>query len=244
MPFAVIQFVFLFTLFASVVQADTLKLTSLRWPPYSDSELKNSGASVAVVRAALEVMGHDLEVTFFPWPRAVRTAMAEPSYQGYFPEYWYETEDFIFSNAIGHGPLGFLENRQRPVPWFSLEDLQAFRLGVVQDYVNTPELDALIAAGQINTETVVSDSINILMVAHRRVDLAVIDPNVFHFLMDHDRALTELKPTVQMNPRLLTTKQLFVALRNTPEGRRWTDIINQGLLKIDVERIMAEHGIR
>lgn len=244
MSIAPTLFVFLLAFLSALSHADTLKLTSLSWPPYSDRELKGNGASVAVVRAALNAMGHDLEITFFPWQRAVRTAMTDPSYQGYFPEYWYQTEDFIFSEPIGQGPLGLLESPQRPIEWFTLQDLYPFHLGVVQDYVNTPELDAQIQAGRISTETVVSDRINILMVAHQRVDIAVIDPNVFTYLMKHDPELSAMTPRVQMNPRLLATKQLFVALRDTAEGQRWSAILNAGLLKIDVDQIMAEHGIR
>ena len=244
MPNAILPLLFFFVLLTSAASAHTLKLTSLSWPPYAGSELNEGGASVAIVRAAVNAMGHELDISFFPWPRAVRLALADPGYQGYFPEYWYDTDEFIFTHAIGKGPLGLLENRQRPVSWFSLQDLQSYRLGVVQDYVNTPDLDALISAGRINTETVLNDHTNILMVAHNRVDLAVIDPNVLRYLLDHDKELTTVKDRVQMNSRLLTTKELFVALRPTPEGRRWAAIINEGLLKIDVNQILDDYDLR
>ena len=44
-------------------------LTSLLGPPYSGQQLAEQGASIAVARAALKVMGHQLEVDFYPWSR-------------------------------------------------------------------------------------------------------------------------------------------------------------------------------
>ena len=58
----------------SAAKADTLMLTSLLWPPYSGEQLTEQGASIAVVRAALKVMGHELDVDFYPWSRAVKLA--------------------------------------------------------------------------------------------------------------------------------------------------------------------------
>ena len=61
-------------LFSLPVQAETIQLTSLEWPPYTGSELPQQGASMAVVEAAFDAMGHDLEVRFLPWQRAVDQA--------------------------------------------------------------------------------------------------------------------------------------------------------------------------
>lgn len=67
-------------LFATVNSAfsDTLKLTSLLWPPYSGQQLAQQGASVAVAQAAFERMEQQLVVDFYPWSRAIKLA-AMPS---------------------------------------------------------------------------------------------------------------------------------------------------------------------
>lgn len=234
--------VFLLTFIATAASADTIYLTSLSWPPYADKDIKEQGASVAVARAAFKAMGHELVVDFFPWSRTVKLASEPDSkYMGYFPEYFYETPDFAFSEPMGQGPLGLVENVDKPVSWESTADLTSYKLGVVQDYVNTEELDAMIASGAIKAQAVVSDDKNVQKVAAKRIDAAVIDANVLKYLLDNEPSLADAKTKVQMNARLLVNKDLFVAFKNTEEGNKWRDIFNQGLSKIDIEAVMAEY---
>ncbi|MGL4710998.1 MAG: ABC transporter, partial [Shewanella sp.] len=147
-----------FTMGLSIAKADTLMLSSLFWPPYSGQQLAQQGASIAVARAALNVMGHQLKVDFYPWSRAVKLAtMPNSDYQGYFPEYYFESETFIFSKTIGDSPLGLVEKRSHPVSWNYVEDLNRYTLGVVKDYVNTQALDRMITSGLQPIESVTSD---------------------------------------------------------------------------------------
>lgn len=240
-PFALSLAATLMVTAVSVARADTLYLTSLDWPPYSGENLPAQGASVAVAKAAFEAMGHELVVEFFPWSRAVALATNNDKYSGYFPEYFYESEDFAFSDSMGQGPLGFVESVANPIEWTSLSDLTKYQVGVVQDYVNTEELDQMIAAGEIKAPAVTSDTQNVLKVAGGRIDLAVIDSNVLAYLLENDPRAQSAAGQVQMNDRLLVEKDLYIAFKNNAEGQRWRDIFNQGLEKIDIEAIMDEH---
>jgi len=221
---------------------ETVHLTSLTWPPYSGKSLKEQGASVAVAKAAFKAMGHELKVDFFPWSRAVKLASeANSKYVGYFPEYHYESDEFSFSNPMGEGPLGLVENKQKPIVWSSVKGLMKYRIGVVQDYVNTAEVDALIASGKIKAKTATSDETNIRKVSGQRIDAAVIDTNVFNYLLANTKNLAKAKDKVQMNSRLLTNKELFVAFKQNEAGKRWLNIYNQGLKKIDVNAVMNKY---
>jgi polar amino acid transport system substrate-binding protein len=228
-------------LFTSIAKAETVYLTSLDWQPYSGSELVNQGASVAVAKAAFAAMGHELVVEFFPWSRAVALATRDDKYLGYFPEYLYESEEFLFSDPMGVGPLGFVENVSKPITWNSMSDLTAYNIGVVQDYVNTEELDSMIASGSINSQSVVSDAQNVLKVAGGRIDMAVIDSNVLAYLQKNDPQVSSTVGKVKMNNKLLVDKELFVAFRNSSNGQKWRDIFNEGLTKIDIDAIMKQH---
>lgn len=228
-------------LLTSNAKADTVYLTSLDWQPYSGAGLVNQGASVAVAKAAFEAMGHTLVVEFFPWSRAVNLAKNNDKYVGYFPEYLYASDEFIFSNPMGVGPLGFVENVAKPISWNSVSDLTSFSIGVVQDYVNTEELDDMIAAGSIKAQAVTADAQNVLKVAAGRIDMAVIDSNVLDYLLKNDPQLSGVAANVKMNERLLVDKELHVAFKNTDAGKKWLEIFNEGLTKIDIEKIMAEN---
>lgn len=223
------------------VRADVLTLTSLEWPPYTSPNLTHQGATTMVVKAAVEVMGHELNVELYPWQRSVMLAKTQPKYAGYFPEYYFESEDVIFSQSIGSGPLGFAEHTSTPITWSSLQDLKTVKLGVINGYVNTQKLDDMIANGDIEVEAVVRDSQNLHKLAKKRISLAVIDSNVFSYLLSTDSTLRQQKGRLQMNPKILADKQLFIAFLNDEEGKKWKKVVDEGLNKIDVDKIMSTY---
>lgn len=223
-------------------QDKVIRLTSLDWPPYSGDKLEQQGASVAVARAAAEAMGYTLEVRFLPWARAVSVASdASSGVVGYFPEYHSDevAAQFLLSDPIGSGPLGFAERRSAPVAWSSLADLKAVAIGTVRDYVNTAEFDAMAAAGELRVEPVNDDATNLRKVAGGRIPLAVIDRNVMGYLLANDAALKPQADQLQFNARLLEDKQLYIAFQRTPAGQEAARVINEGLKKIDPAAIAA-----
>tara|TARA_Y100001956_G_C4112876_1_gene183348 strand:- start:945 stop:1688 length:744 start_codon:yes stop_codon:yes gene_type:complete len=214
-------------------------MTSLEWPPYSGETLADNGLSIAIAREAFAIMGYELIVEFKPWVRTVTTASKNDKYIGYLPEYYFKTNEFVFSNSIGSGPLGFVQNRQKPILWSSLIDLSRYRIGIVQGYVNTKLFDELVEQGTLEVEASVSDSRNIYKVAKGRLDLAVIDENVLRYLIESDPRKSVLAERLEMNRQLLEIKQLYLAFKNTPEGHSWRDIFNKGLEQVDVGKIAS-----
>ncbi|MYM58124.1 transporter substrate-binding domain-containing protein [Vibrio sp. OCN044] len=221
-----------------VAASNKVYMTSLDWPPYSGENLRENGYSIAIAREAFSVMGYELIVDFEPWVRAVSLATKSEKYIGYFPEYFFDTQDFIFSDSIGSGPLGLVENSNFPVTWSKLVDLKTLRIGVVQGYVNTKEFDDMVANGELDVEASSNDTKNIHKVAKRRLDAAVIDSNVLEHLISEDSQEAFLRQHLQMNTRLLDDKQIYVAFRNEPKGVDLKRIFNQGLEKIDIESII------
>lgn len=228
-------------LFTLPLKAEVLTLTSLEWPPYASRDVPEQGASIAVVKAAVEAMGHELKVEFYPWERAVHLAKTQTQYAGYFPEYYFEADDLVFSQPIGTGPLGFVENKSNPVTWSSLQDLKAIKIGIVRGYINTDELDSMIASGEIQGVPVNTDNVNLKKVAANRISLAVIDKNVLNYLLQSDADLAKARDSLQMNAKLLEEKQLYVAFANDEAGKKWQEIVDAGLQKIDVEQIMSQY---
>jgi len=222
-------------------KADTLHLTSLHWPPYSGSTLKEQGATIAITRAAIRAVGHELVVGFFPWSRAIRLVNRPDSkYVGYLPAYSYPTDEFIFSDSLGTSPLGLVEQRLHPISWSSFTDLNQYRLGVVREYTNTAELDGMIKQGTQRVELVNSDEHNVKKVATARIDAAVIDLHVFSYLLSQ-KQLKSLAGKLQINKKTLEDKQMLIAFKNTPEGHYWRDMFNVGLSKIDAASILDEY---
>ncbi|NRD74478.1 transporter substrate-binding domain-containing protein [Shewanella sp. VB17] len=229
------------TSFSAKLNADTLHLTSLHWPPYSSSQLAKQGAVIEITRAAVNAMGHELVVDFYPWSRAIRLVNRNNSkYSGYLPEYPFQSDKFVFSDTLGISPLGLVEQNLHPLSWSKVSDLNQYTLGVVKDYVNTSELDDMIKHGIQKVEVVNSDEHNLTKVATARIDAAVMDMHVLQFLLLQEE-LTPLSNRVQVNRKILANKQMKIAFVNTVKGQFWRDIVNAGLAKIDQESMLSDY---
>jgi polar amino acid transport system substrate-binding protein len=224
-------------------QAKVVSLTSLEWPPYTDAAMKDMGASAAVATAAFKAMGYTLKIDFYPWNRAVSNATNDSRYIGYFPEYYSKENeaDFIYSASIGKGPLGFVERKDAPVAWSKLDDLKSITIGVVSGYINTAEFDDMVAAKALKVDPATDDTTNIVKVANKRIPLAVIDPNVLNYLLANDKTAIPYREQVQFNARTLEIKTLHVCFRKGAEGEKWVAIFNEGLKKINPDKIMQDY---
>ncbi len=222
---------------------EKVKLTSLDWPPYTSAELPDQGATVAVAKAAFAAVGYELTVEFFPWKRAVNLAKDDPGYDGYFPEYYAEElkQDFLLSEPMGSGPLGFAELSASPIQWTVLPDLAKYKIGVVSGYVNTAEFDDMSAKGTLKTSAASDDVKNLQKLLGGRINAAVVDKNVLAHLMNTVPELAEAKGKIQFNGTMLEDKQLYVCFKKGPRGEKLAKALNEGISKIDVNGIMAKY---
>lgn len=167
----------------------------------------------------------------------------QTQYLGFFPAYYSprRADEFLLSDSIGVAPLGFVESTNAPVVWGDLDDLTNKRIGVVQDYLNTAAFDEMVADGRLRVESVTQDRLNVLKVAGGRIDLAVIDENLFYFLVATDEEVIRVKDTVQFNQKKLEYKDLFIAFSREKSAQQWVNVFNQGLAAIDKELITAQY---
>lgn len=212
--------------------AEIVRLASLEWPPYTGAQLPQRGSATATVVTALQAQGYEVQIDFLPWERVLALAQSDDSgYDGYFPEYYaahIETQ-FIFSPAIGSGPLGLVYHRDEPIVWQRLTDLQAYTLGVVEGYVNTAALDAAIAAGKQPVEAVSSDQLNLRKVAAKRIPAAIIDANVMNYWLERDALLGHAREQLKFHEQLLEQKPLYVCFRRNARGQQLVQAMQKAL---------------
>lgn len=225
----------------AVAQDKTIRLTSLDWPPFSGDTLKDKGAAVAVVRAAFAAVGYSVDVAFYPWNRAVAQVKDGGEFQGYFPEYaGAEVErDFTLSVPLGSSPLGFAERTAAPVSWTNLSDLKGKKIGVVDGYVNTEDLDGRIAKGALHADKANSDLTNLKKLLAERIDLAVVDRAVMKDLIRSTPQLAESADKLRFNPTILEDKTLHIAFRKDANGQALAKLFAEGMAKIDAKAILA-----
>ncbi|PHV10697.1 ABC transporter [Chitinimonas sp. BJB300] len=227
----------------AAADSKVLTFASLDWPPYTGSTLSDQGGSSEVVRAAFKAMGYEVRIKFYPWVRAIKMAEKDANTMAYFPEYSSEEvkQRCALSTSIGRGPLGLAQRKNKPVQWKDIKDLSQWTVGVVQDYVNTAEFDQRVASGKQRVDKSVDDVVNLFKLANSRVDLAIIDPYVFAYLIMHDREVSAVSSQLSINSKLLEEKDLYVCFKKTAEGQRLAAILEQGIRKIDVARIMRNY---
>lgn len=226
----------------SAMAAD-YKMTSLDWPPYTNDKLPAQGATSAVVTAAMKAAGDGLKIEFYPWTRAVNMAKSDAGYIAYFPEYYSKENaaEFLYSDPIGTGPLVFIERKSAPVTWISYDSLKGKKIGVVKDYVNTEELDAKIASKALIADVAPDDVKNLLKLAAGRIDVAVVDINVYNYLTKNDATVKGVAGELQVNAKTLEDKKLFVCFRKSPEGEKALKAFNEGLTKVNINDIMKKY---
>lgn len=226
----------------SIAAAEKVTLTSLDWPPYTSESLASQGASVAVAKAAFAAVGYDLKVEFYPWKRAVHLAKEDANYDGDFPEYYAEElkADFILSEPMGSGPLGFAQAANANISWANMDDLKKYKIGIVSGYVNTAEFDDMTARGLLQTSAASDDVKNLLKLGSGRLDLAVIDKNVLAYLLKTDPSLKSSAGKITFNDNVLEDKQLYICFKKGSRGQKLATSFNEGIKQIDVEKIMRE----
>lgn len=220
-----------------------IQLASLEWPPFSSQALDRGGATTAVVAAAMQIAGFELQVSFFPWQRAVETGLKRPGMFGYFPEYFSSdlaTRQCAYSRPVGSSPLGFVYSTNAPVDWKDLTDLQGRLIGTVQAYVNTEAFDRLAAAGVLKVEPVSDDATNLRKVAAGRLPLAVIDRNVLNFLVNSRPELAAVRHRLTFHPRILEDKLLYVCFRPDAAGLALRDRFDAALATLNIDALQSE----
>lgn len=212
------------------------KLSTLEWAPYTGAALPGQGVVSATIVEALKASGQRVEVQFFPWSRAVRLVDSDSAYVGFFPAYYSRERAarYLYSDPVGHSQVVFLERTDTPVKWTSYDDLQGQRIGVVRGFVNTEELDARIASKVLLSEEAPDDRSNILKLVAGRIDLAVVDRQVYMHLVQTDPQLARVAAQLQTNPKVLESKNLYVCFQRSARGAAAQRALNAGLRKLRI----------
>jgi polar amino acid transport system substrate-binding protein len=223
---------------------DPLMFATTEWPPYESAKLPDNGFGIEIVRKAFQAEGnYKIGFEFFPWSRALLTAEVDKQFVGGFFAYYSDErgKKFYFSDPITVNPIVLVQRKDHPIPWQKLSDLQGKTVGVVQDYVNPPEIDKLIAEKVILADLAVDDENNIEKLAMKRTDAAVVDKYVFNYLIKRNPKIRAHSENLELNPKILELKKIYIIFRKDDEGKRLVQIFNRGLKKINVNEIIKNY---
>lgn len=206
-------------------------IASTSLPPYVDEKQVSGGTLGGVVLPALARVAPGAKVAYYPWRRTVLTGLGHPDYIGYFPEYDSPTvrQHCLLSRALGQSPVGFAYRTGSGFEWQGFEDLKRYLIGTVAGHVNQGTFDAMVQRGELRTESVSADLMNVQKLLARRVDAIVIDRTVLDHLLFAQPAFAAQRANVAFHPRLLQLHSLHVCFRPTPEGQALQTAFDEAL---------------
>lgn len=212
---------------AGMVSAETWKLTSLNWQPYSGAEMANQGNSIQKLRMLLEKEGITLVVEFYPWKRAQYLA-GKQDYVGYFPAWPEEvTEEFVASSPVDMSEIGAIKQSGETVNFDTVEGLFAeYKVGIVSTYVYPKAVVAAMKAYPQNVEKNADEMTMLKKLSGGRFDVALTDPNVMMYLAGQHGI-----GNVEAMTKILENKPLVVSFRKGQDNEKRIQLLEKLLKK-------------
>jgi polar amino acid transport system substrate-binding protein len=222
-----------------------VRLATLDWEPYIGTRMPGQGYCADLVRAAFADQGMRVEITFYPWARALHLARTG-AVDGLMPEYFNPSREaeFEYSAAFPGGPLVLYKRRGDAIAFATdpvahqdaaLRALKGKRFGVVRGYLNTPVFDA---ASYLTKEEANDDATNLRKLVYGRIDLAVIDRRVAEHLIrtDYPDYAARIEP---MSPALAEIPLYIAFSRKAPHKAQVLAAFNRGLAAMRADGRLA-----
>lgn len=211
--------------FATTAMAGSVwKITSLDWPPYSDSNMASQGNSIQKLRILLKKEGIELVVEYYPWARARYIAQQE-GYVGYFPAWPEEvSEGFTASSPVDWSEIGVLTYMDSGLEWTNLNALFDNKIGLIKTY-NYPEYITKLADDKPQNIDPTPNELSLLKkLSAKRIKSAITDPTVMHYLAEKE-GISNIKTL-----KILKEKALVVAFKKDTETLKKLELLEK-LLK-------------
>jgi polar amino acid transport system substrate-binding protein len=206
-----------------------INLATLHWAPYISEELCNKGWIFQFTVAILVSKGYQVNIHFYPWPRAVMLVELG-TMDVLLPVYFIESstpsvaligktrrELLALSNQFTGGEVSFQKRKGDP---FTLQEdlanLKGKTIGVLRNFINTPEFDAMIDSKQFTTVEAIDELQLIKLLVAKRVDLIIGDPTVFTYSVNYSNLSNQNKQalldSIEKVTPVLDYKPLYFAV--------------------------------
>lgn len=164
--------------FSSITTARTIEIATVAWPPYFSNDLKNQGPLAAITRAAFKVRGHDVNILFMPWKRALKEVeygrfdmvlgafdTEERRRLFFYTEQIYSIDEYV----IGLASVGISSFK-------NLNELKDYTFGTTLGYSYSKEF---VEADYLPRQQVSSDLLNLRKLFINRIDFVVMNSAAF-----------------------------------------------------------------
>ena len=224
---ALLALLSVFLLGGSQAGAETWKLTSLNWQPYSGAEMASQGNSIQKLRMLLEKHGIILVVEFYPWKRAQILA-GKPEYVGYFPAWPEEVaEGFVASLPVDWSVLGYIKQKYTSVDFDTVQRLfEKYKVGIVSTYVYPKAVQEAMKACPKHTDKSPNEISLLKKLSIGRFQVALTDPNVMMYLAEKE-GIYNVAPI----EKIMEDKPLVISFRKGTDNQKRIDFLKKILKK-------------
>lgn len=228
----------------SKLAAREISMVTNDWAPFFGSELENDGAVTVIVKAAFQRVGHNAEIKFVPWLRALK--LVKYGEHDLLMGAYYSDErskTYLYSDPFWDIKLGLVAPKSLNINHYSkLQDLTPYKIGIVQGWVNSPEFDA---ADYLNKQETTNQILNVRKLLKNRVDMIVTSYDIFRYEVATQSGYTH-SDFVFIQPPLNSHKLHLIVSHQLPEGKKIIRDFNKGLAAIKqdgtYDKILKEYG--
>lgn len=224
-------------MFSLSAAAERWIVATVEWPPYTCSKCYRNGAAAEALRQVLEKKGISIEFVFYPWIQTQKNG-GKRSFVGYFPAW----KDEILPGFSGAGPLFssplvFLEKRDKPLVWQTLDDLNGKIFATTEGYGSTEEIARKVRKGDFKTLSVLSEESTLVKLAEGKVDGVLMDLYVGRYYLKN--IFPQYQKKIAINPKIIVQKDLFFAFNKHSKNKE--EQFNEALKATNFEIIVDKY---
>lgn len=161
-------------------RADIVRATTVNFTPYYGESLEGGGVITALARAAFAERGHEFEVKFQPWRRALAKGRAG-AYDAVHAAYWAadRERDFYFSKPFYSIEVGLMAHKDLGLSRFTpLEDLKPYLIGYNAGWAYGEKFEN---ADYLQKDPANNQTINVRKFFAGRVDIVAVARSIFRY---------------------------------------------------------------
>lgn len=226
--FLILATIFLFTT-AGAYADKVITGTAEIYPPFATDANSSGGFAIEIVRSAFESQGYKLEVTYYPWARAMNE-VTSGNYDVLI-NVWYTEERsnfLLYSDSYAENSVKFIKRKDDTFEYSSLDSLTGKKIGTIRKYGYG---DDFLNATNFKKIEANSFIINLRKLITGRIDLTLEDELVARTIILNEAP--SLIDEIKFTENELAQYNLYIAasLYNSNSGAV-ISIFNKGLKKI------------
>ena len=222
-------------MFASLTQAEVVRIASGEYPPWTSAELPDGGYINLLVKRAFNNVGIDVEFDYMPWNRALEATRVghylASSFWGHDPA---RDPDFLLSESIHIDPIVLSYNKRTPmIKWKKLEDLKGYVFGATRGYTYAEGFWEKADSDVLRVSVVNDDVSNLKKLISGDIDLFPISRLTALYLLNKHFSPEEAKQITFDTRPINSSLDYLLFTRAKAEAEPLLKRFNEGLAKLN-----------